>query len=289
MAEHPPGDAGQSGERRPPLPSGGDNRSPHLPGGGKTPGLPSGGGKTPDPPSGGGNRPVLPPGGGSRPLKVPSGGARPASTAGGGERPPLPSAAEVLDRVLEGRPLLAILRNLPIARTVALAEAVWDSGLGTVVVPLHAPASRDALAAVSRLAAERGEVAVAGGILTPDLVPTAKKSGAAITVAPGFDVDVLRVSLAAGLPHIPGAVTATEVQRAYRAGCRWLTVAPAASLGPDWIRDLHQSFPGISLIAAGGITPDNASGFLLAGARALGVDNALLPPDGLTAIITALA
>jgi 2-dehydro-3-deoxyphosphogluconate aldolase / (4S)-4-hydroxy-2-oxoglutarate aldolase len=207
---------------------------------------------------------------------------------GGGVREPLPSAAQVLDRVLHGRPLLAVLGNLPIARTVALAEAVWDTDLGTVAVTLHSPASRDALGAVARLAAERGEVAVAGGVRTPDLVPIAKQAGAAITLAPGFDQDVMRVSLAAGLPHIPGAVTATEVQRAYRAGCRWLTVFPAAPLGPEWVRDLHQAFPDVSLIAAGGVTPANAAGFRLAGARCLGVDDALLPPGGLAAVVTAL-
>jgi 2-dehydro-3-deoxyphosphogluconate aldolase / (4S)-4-hydroxy-2-oxoglutarate aldolase len=208
---------------------------------------------------------------------------------GGGVRQPLPSAAQVLDRVLDGRPLLALLRNLPIDRTVALAEAVWDTGLGTVAVPLHSPASRDALAAVARLAAERGEVPAAAGVLTPELVPIAKKAGAAITLAPGFDPDVLRVSLAAGLPHIPGAVTATEVQRAYRAGCRWLTVFPAAPLGPDWIRDLHQSFPDISLIATGGVTPADAADFRLAGARCVGVDNALTAPGGLSALVAALS
>ncbi|MFI5845212.1 bifunctional 4-hydroxy-2-oxoglutarate aldolase/2-dehydro-3-deoxy-phosphogluconate aldolase [Catenuloplanes sp. NPDC051500] len=207
---------------------------------------------------------------------------------GGGIQQPLPSAAQVLDRVLDGRPLLALLRNLPIARTVALAEAVWDTGLGTVAVPLHAPSSREALAAVARLAAERGEVPAAAGVLTPDLVPIAKQAGAAITLAPGFDLDVLRVSLAAGLPHIPGAATATEIQHAYRAGCRWLSIFPAAPLGADWLRDLHESFPGLSLIATGGVTSANAADFRLAGARCLGVDNALLAPGGLAAVVAAL-
>ncbi|MDR7321019.1 MULTISPECIES: bifunctional 4-hydroxy-2-oxoglutarate aldolase/2-dehydro-3-deoxy-phosphogluconate aldolase [Catenuloplanes] len=200
----------------------------------------------------------------------------------------LPSAAQVLDRVFAGRVLLAVLRGLPIDRTVALAEAVWDTGLGVVEVPLHAPSSRDALAAVARLGAERGEVVGAGGVLTPDLVPVAKAAGAAFTLSPGFDPDVLRVSLAAGLAHVPGASTPTEIQRALRTGCRWLTAFPAAPLGPSWIRALRDVFPQVALIATGDVTVANAAEFRTAGARCLGVDGALLPPGGLAALVAAL-
>ncbi|MDR7277449.1 bifunctional 4-hydroxy-2-oxoglutarate aldolase/2-dehydro-3-deoxy-phosphogluconate aldolase [Catenuloplanes atrovinosus] len=210
---------------------------------------------------------------------------RPGTTRAGTE---LPSAAQVLDRVFHGRPLLAVLRGLPIDRTVALAEAVWDTGLGVVEVPLHAPSSRDALAAVARLGAERGEVVGAGGVLTPDLVPIAKAAGAAFTLAPGFDADVLRVSLAAGLPHLPGAATPTEIQRALRTGCRWFSIFPAAPLGPPWVRALHDAFPHVSLIATGGITPADAPAFRTAGARSLGVDAPLLTPDRLPDLAAAL-
>ncbi|MDP9792734.1 2-dehydro-3-deoxyphosphogluconate aldolase/(4S)-4-hydroxy-2-oxoglutarate aldolase [Catenuloplanes nepalensis] len=200
----------------------------------------------------------------------------------------LPPAAQVLDRVFDGRPLLAVLRGLPIDRTVALAEAVWDTGLGVVEVPLHAPSSRDALAAVARLGAERGEVVGAGGILTPGLVPVARAAGAAFTLAPGFDPDVLRDSLAAGLPHLPGATTPTEIQHALRTGCRWLTAFPAATLGPAWLQALHDVFPQISLIATGGITTIDVPAFRAAGARCLSVEAPLLQPTALPALLAAL-
>lgn len=201
----------------------------------------------------------------------------------------LPSAAQVLDGIFAGRVLLAVLRGLPIDRTVALAEAVWDTGLGVVEVPLHAPSSRDALAAVARLGAERGEVVGAGGVVTPDLIPVAMAAGAAFTLSPGFDPDLLRVSLAAGLPLLPGATTPTEIQRALRTGCRWLSAFPAAPLGPSWIRALRDVFPQVSFVATGGITAADVSGFRDAGARCLAVEAPLLQPPGLAALAAALS
>ena len=201
---------------------------------------------------------------------------------------PPPTPTQLLDRVFGDRPLLAVLRALPIDRAVGLAEAVWDTGLGVVEVPLHAPSSRDALAAVARVGAARGEVVGAGGVLTPELVPIAKAAGAAFTLAPGFDAEVLRASLDAGLPHLPGATTPTEVQCAVRTGCRRVTIFPAAPLGPVWLRALHDAFPGVSLIATGGVTAGNAPELRAAGARCVGVDGALTQPGGLAALVTAL-
>src|SRR6185312_12543779 len=38
-------------------------------------------------------------------------------------------------------------------------------------------------------------------------------SGASYTVAPGFDSNVMMVSFEAGLPHLPGVATPSEVQK----------------------------------------------------------------------------
>jgi 2-dehydro-3-deoxyphosphogalactonate aldolase len=193
------------------------------------------------------------------------------------------------DEILGGRPLLAILRGVPADAAVDLARAVWDTGIGAVEVPIQTPPALEALAAVARAGAARGEPVGAGTVVTPEQAHLAATAGAAFTVAPGLDLDVLRESVAAGLPHLPGVATASEVHRALRAGCRWVKAFPAGSLGASWLREIRGPFPDVALVATGGVTAANAADFRAAGARTLGIGSALTRPGGLAEIVAALS
>jgi len=192
------------------------------------------------------------------------------------------------DEILGDRPLMAILRGVPAPDAVALAEAVWNTGIGAVEVPIQTPDALVALVAVVEAGRKRGEPVGAGTVVTIGQVEQAVAAGAAYTVAPGLDLDVLEASRAAGLPHLPGVATASEVQRAVRAGCGWLKVFPAGSLGPSWLKEIRGPFPDLRLVATGGVTAANAAEFRAAGARSLGIGSALTRPGGLAEIVAAL-
>jgi len=190
--------------------------------------------------------------------------------------------------LLDGKPLMAILRNVPIERAVSLAEAVWDSGLGAVEVPIQNPQAVECLRAVAAAAAARGAVVGAGTVVTVEQVAVAADAGAVFTVAPGLDLDVVAASAAAGLPHLPGVATPSEVHHAVRAGCTWLKAFPAASLGAGWLREVRGPFPDVRFVATGGIGAHNARDFLAAGAEALGVGGAVTREGGLAELLAAL-
>lgn len=182
------------------------------------------------------------------------------------------------DEIL-GRPrVMAILRGRPPDETVAVAERLWDAGVTVLEVPIGTPAAVPALRAAATAARERGLRVGAGTVISAEQVDAAADAGAQYTVAPGFDPLVLAASLAAGLPHLPGVGTATEVQHAYRAGCRWLKAFPAAALGPAWISALHGPFPDVRFVATGGLTVADAPTFLAAGARVVALGAALADP-----------
>jgi 2-dehydro-3-deoxyphosphogluconate aldolase/(4S)-4-hydroxy-2-oxoglutarate aldolase len=83
---------------------------------------------------------------------------------------------------------------------------------------------------------------------------------------------------------IPGALTPTEVLTAWKGGCDFVKVVPCAQIGGEtYIRSLHRMFPHLPLVAAGGVTQQNATNFILAGAVALGIGSELIPPDALRA------
>lgn len=183
-----------------------------------------------------------------------------------------------LDALL-ATPVMAILRGYDPQRTVELASQAWDLGIRAVEIPIGEPDQLPSLAAAVRAGAERGLPVGAGTVITPEQVAAAAGAGAAYTVAPGLDTTILAASLAAGMPHLPGVMTPTEVQVAVRAGCAWVKAFPASVLGPAWFRELRGPFPGVRAVATGGVDGHSARGYLDAGAKVVGVGSALADPE----------
>ncbi|GLY98859.1 bifunctional 4-hydroxy-2-oxoglutarate aldolase/2-dehydro-3-deoxy-phosphogluconate aldolase [Actinoplanes sp. NBRC 103695] len=179
------------------------------------------------------------------------------------------------DEILGRTRVMAILRGLPPDETVAVANRLWDNGVTVLEVPIGTPAAIAGLRAAVTAAAERGLRVGAGTVITPEQVGAAADAGAQYTVAPGFDPVVLAASLANGMPHLPGVGSATEVQHAWLAGCRWLKAFPAKALGPAWISGLLGPFPDVEFVATGGLTVADAPSFYAAGARVVALGAAL--------------
>lgn len=182
------------------------------------------------------------------------------------------------DDILADISVMAILRGLPPAETVDIAARLWDAGVTVLEIPIGHPDQVASLRAAADAARERGLRVGAGTVITPEQVRQASAAGAQYTVAPGYDPGVLAASLAAGMPHLPGVGTATEVQRAWLAGCRWLKAFPAAALGPAWIAGLLGPFPDARFVATGGLTVADAPAYLSAGARVVALGAALADP-----------
>ncbi len=70
---------------------------------------------------------------------------------------------------------------------------------------------------------------------------------------------------------MPGALTPTEVVRAWKAGADLVKVFPCGAVGgPSYIRALKAPFPQIDFIPTGGVSLKTAPEFIQAGASALG-------------------
>ncbi|UGS25527.1 bifunctional 4-hydroxy-2-oxoglutarate aldolase/2-dehydro-3-deoxy-phosphogluconate aldolase [Microbacterium resistens] len=172
-------------------------------------------------------------------------------------------------------PLMAILRGMGVERTLATATRAWDLGITAVEVPVQSPTDVEALRVLAAAARERGLTVGAGTVVSDEHVRQAKEAGAAFTVSPGLDLDVVRASHDAGMPSLPGVSTATEVQRALGAGLTWLKAFPASLLGADWFPAMRGPFPQARFVATGGMDAGNARAFLDAGVRVVAVGSAL--------------
>lgn len=179
------------------------------------------------------------------------------------------------DDIFADVPLMAILRGMGVERSLATATRAWDLGITAVELPIQTPTDVEALRVVAEAARARGLTVGAGTVVTAAHVRQAKDAGAAFTVSPGLDLDIVRLSHEAGLPSIPGVATATEVQRALADGLTWLKAFPASLLGSGWFPAMRGPFPQAKFVATGGMGSGNAQEFLDAGVKVVAVGSAL--------------
>lgn len=183
------------------------------------------------------------------------------------------------DEHLRDTPVMAILRGHGVEGTVELCRRAWDLGLALVEVPVQNEADLAALRAAIDEARTRGRLAGAGTVTSVDIVRRVADAGAAFTVAPGLDAEVLRASEEAGMPHLPGVATATEIQAATAHGATWLKAFPASELGAGWFTAMRDPFPRVHLVGTGGMTVANAHSFLGAGAAAVSLGSSFAGAD----------
>jgi Entner-Doudoroff aldolase len=193
------------------------------------------------------------------------------------------------DEIFGDVPLMAILRGMGVERSLAVATTAWDLGIETVEVPVQTPTDVEALRVVAEAAAARGLRVGAGTVVSPEHVRQAKNAGAAFTVSPGFDAEIVRASSEAGMPALPGVGTAAELQLALKEGLTWVKAFPASILGTGWFGAMRGPFPQATFVATGGIDASTALTFLKAGARVVAVGSALEDPAQLPALAQILA
>lgn len=141
-----------------------------------------------------------------------------------------------------------------------LAQALVDGGLPIAEVTFRTPAAADAI----RIMADRGDILVgAGTIVSEEQVDAAVAAGAAFVVSPGISRAVVERCQEHGVPVIPGAVTATEVQAALELGLSTVKFFPAASSGGvPALAALASPFAGVKFMPTGGVGPNNLHEYL---------------------------
>ncbi len=79
------------------------------------------------------------------------------------------------------------------------------------------------------------------------------------------------------MPVMPGALTPTEIVRAWSLGADVVKIFPAGAVGgASYLKAIKGPLPEIKLIPTGGVSLDTAAAFLLAGAEAVGVGGDLI-------------
>jgi 2-dehydro-3-deoxyphosphogluconate aldolase/(4S)-4-hydroxy-2-oxoglutarate aldolase len=160
------------------------------------------------------------------------------------------------------------------------AEAVSRGGIPIVEVTLTVP---DAYHVISHLVQNAPDVIVgAGGVNDVKTARSCLDAGASFLTSDGLDAELVGLAVEENAVVIPGTLTPSEVLRAWKLRPDFVKVVPCAHVGgEDYVRALKAMFPNVPLVAAGGVNQQTASGFILAGAVALGIGTALIPREAI--------
>lgn len=169
-------------------------------------------------------------------------------------------------------PVIAILRAESATRFPEVAAVLHDAGVTAVEFTLTTPGALDALRECAGFAHPIG----VGTVLTAADAARAVDAGAAYLITPSVETEVIAEGGRLGVPVLAGALTPTEIRRAWTAGATMVKVFPASVGGPAYIAAVRAPLPDVPLVPTGGIGVTDAAAYLAAGARAVGMGGPLL-------------
>jgi len=146
---------------------------------------------------------------------------------------------------------------------VPLAEALLAGGLNIIEVTFRTAAAAEA---IERIAKAFPDMLVgAGTVVTPEQAKRAVDAGSKFGLAPGTDPETIAFFRERGIPFVPGVMTPTDIQTAYKAGCARLKFFPAgAAGGPKSLQAMAAPYAslGIKFCPTGGVSIDNMRDYL---------------------------
>lgn len=174
--------------------------------------------------------------------------------------------------------IIAILRHAPDEQADGLIAALDRAGVVFVEATLN---SDGALGMISRWREQYGDRMRigAGTVLDVNMAKEAVSAGAEYLLAPNLDEAVVNYAREQSIDVYPGAMTPSEIVRAWNAGATAVKIFPMASMGLAYLREIRAPLSHIPMIATGGVRLDNIQQFIQAGATAVGLGGSIVNMD----------
>ncbi len=171
----------------------------------------------------------------------------------------------------------AILRTDSADAAIGAMEAAVRGGFSICEFTLTIP---DAYDIIRDFAGRHPDVIVgAGTVLEVDEAQRAVEAGARFLVSPVVDETIIGAANELGVAAMPGTHTPTEMLKAHRAGAPLQKLFPAPGIGPDFVKACLGPMPFLNIVPTHGVTLENASRWLAAGAHAIGYVAPLFDPE----------
>ncbi|HRY30279.1 MAG TPA: bifunctional 4-hydroxy-2-oxoglutarate aldolase/2-dehydro-3-deoxy-phosphogluconate aldolase [Elusimicrobiota bacterium] len=177
--------------------------------------------------------------------------------------------------------MVAIVRTRHAMQARGTVEAILKGGFKLVEVAMTVLGATDVLREFS---SRPGVLVGAGSVLSEKMAKTALASGAQFLMTPHTDPAILKLAQRAKVLCIVGALTPTEVVRAWSLGADVVRVFPVRAVGgAEYVRALKELFTDVPLMPSGGVTLENVRDYFMAGSLAVGAAGALMNDDAVEA------
>lgn len=179
-------------------------------------------------------------------------------------------------RVVSDNPILAIMRNVPLEKTIPYAKAIVKGGIRFFEVAMNSPDACQQIRMLTEYFPEDVYIG-AGTAITIERVKAAVAAGAKFLLTPSTDRDVIIYCEQNDISLLPGVMTPTDVSFCLQHGFKTLKLFPAGSMPAGYIKDLKGPFDDTEYMAIGGVNIDNITNFFRCGYIGVGLGSAILP------------
>lgn len=183
-----------------------------------------------------------------------------------------------MKKILEHNKICAIMRNVPLEKTLDYAEAVYNGGIRMFEVAMN---SHDAVRQIEMMRGRFGDEAYvgAGTVITQARCEAARQAGAQFFLTPSATVGTMEFCRRYDIPLLPGVLTPTDVAVCLEYGYSIMKLFPAGDMPPSYIKSLKGPFDGTEYVAVGGVSVDNIGDFLAQGFIGVGIGSSLIPKE----------
>ncbi|HEY4977597.1 MAG TPA: bifunctional 2-keto-4-hydroxyglutarate aldolase/2-keto-3-deoxy-6-phosphogluconate aldolase [Candidatus Acidoferrum sp.] len=176
---------------------------------------------------------------------------------------------EILRKIVDSGLVCVIRADTP-DQAAHMAEACALGGVSALEITFTVPGASGVIEHLAKNFA--GKILVgAGTVLDPETARIAILSGAQYVVSPSLNTETARLCNRYQIPYMPGAGTIGEVVLAMECGADVVKVFPGEILGPAFVKAVKGPLPQASLMPTGGVSIENVSKWIEAGAVAVGV------------------
>jgi len=171
--------------------------------------------------------------------------------------------------------LVAVIRAEGSEQASRIADACAEGGVGAIEITYTVPGATAVIAELARRDAGRSILIGAGTVLDPETARAAILAGAQFIVSPSLNPETARLCNRYQIPYMPGAGTVKEVIECLECGADIIKAFPGETLGPSFIRAVKGPLPHANLMPTGGVSLENVTEWIRAGAVAVGIGGSL--------------
>lgn len=173
--------------------------------------------------------------------------------------------------------VVAVVRAETPDIALEFARGCVEGGIKVIEITFSFPRVERVLTEISKI---DSIIVGAGTLLNTRMVEKAVNAGADFLVSPHTDADILEMAKDHKLPCIQGALTSSEIVNAYNLGVDMVKIFPASSVGgPSYVKAIKDPLPFAEIFTTGGVSYENFTDYIKAGATAVGLSSAFLGQD----------